>query len=84
MLLPDIGVRRSAPRQSLWGNTRMTDEIIQEVWRAKDRLPKAFDYDLDALAAELQKRLKRRRPFFLTKMRSGFSTRTTRLTRTVS
>jgi hypothetical protein len=36
----------------------MTDEIIQEVWRAKDRLAKEFDYDLDALAAELQKRQK--------------------------
>jgi len=36
----------------------MTDEIIQEVWRAKDRLAKEFHYDLDALAAELQKRQK--------------------------
>jgi Skp family chaperone for outer membrane proteins len=36
----------------------MTDEIIQEVWRAKDRLAKEFDYDLNALAAELQKRQK--------------------------
>jgi len=36
----------------------MADEIIQEVWRAKDRLAKEFDYDLDGLAAELRKRQK--------------------------
>jgi DNA-binding XRE family transcriptional regulator len=34
----------------------MTDEIIQEVWQAKDRIAKQFGYDLDALASELQKR----------------------------
>jgi hypothetical protein len=34
----------------------MTDEIIREVWRAKDELAKRFNYDIDALAAELQKR----------------------------
>ncbi|MEW6363300.1 MAG: hypothetical protein AB1714_01535 [Acidobacteriota bacterium] len=34
----------------------MVDETIEEVWRAKDRLAKEFDYDLDALAAELRKR----------------------------
>ena len=34
----------------------MTDEIIREVWRAKDELAKQFNYDIDALAAELQKR----------------------------
>ena len=36
----------------------MTDEIIREVWRAKDRLAKEFDYDVGALAAELRKRQK--------------------------
>jgi len=36
----------------------MTDEIIREVWRAKDELAKQFNYDLEALAAELQKRQK--------------------------
>jgi hypothetical protein len=36
----------------------MTDEIIQELWRAKDRLAKGFDYDMDALAAEIQNRQK--------------------------
>jgi hypothetical protein len=34
----------------------MTDEIIEEVWQAKDQLAKRFNYDLDALAAELRKR----------------------------
>jgi hypothetical protein len=34
----------------------MTDEIIQEVWRAKDELAKQFNYDIDALAAELRRR----------------------------
>lgn len=34
----------------------MTDEIIREVWRAKDELAKQFNYDIEALAAELQKR----------------------------
>ena len=37
----------------------MADEIIREVWRAKDRLAREFNYDLDALAAELQKRQKK-------------------------
>jgi hypothetical protein len=36
----------------------MPDEIIQEVWRAKDRLAKRFKYDAQALAAELRKRRK--------------------------
>jgi hypothetical protein len=35
---------------------KMTDEIIQEVWRSKDRLAKQFNYDLSALATELRKR----------------------------
>ena len=34
----------------------MTDEILQEVWRAKDRLAREFNYNLEALAAELRKR----------------------------
>jgi predicted TIM-barrel fold metal-dependent hydrolase len=34
----------------------MTDEIIREVWRAKDELAKQFSYDIDALAAELRRR----------------------------
>ena len=37
----------------------MADEIIQEVWRAKDRIAKRFHYDLDALAAELRRSQKR-------------------------
>jgi hypothetical protein len=36
----------------------MTDEIIQELWQVKDNLAKQFNYDLDALAAELQRRQK--------------------------
>ena len=36
----------------------MTDEIIREAWRAKDELAKQFNYDIEALAAELQKRQK--------------------------
>jgi hypothetical protein len=36
----------------------MTDEIIREVWRAKDDLAKQFNYDMEALAAELRKRQK--------------------------
>jgi hypothetical protein len=33
----------------------MTDEIIQELWRAKDEIAKRFNYDIDALAAELRR-----------------------------
>lgn len=33
----------------------MTDEIIQEVWRSKDQLAKQFNYDINALAAELRR-----------------------------
>jgi hypothetical protein len=36
----------------------MTDEIIREVWRAKDELARQFNYDLEALAVELRKRQK--------------------------
>jgi hypothetical protein len=36
----------------------MTDEIIREVWQAKDELAKKFDYNIEALVAELQKRQK--------------------------
>jgi len=34
----------------------LTDEIIQEVWRAKDLLAKTFNYDVEALAAEMRRR----------------------------
>jgi hypothetical protein len=44
--------------KSLWENKTMTDEIIREVWRTKDELAKKFNYDMDALAAELRKREK--------------------------
>lgn len=33
----------------------MSDEIIQEVWRTKDKIAKQFNYDISALAAELQR-----------------------------
>jgi len=36
----------------------MTNEIIQEVWRAKEAIAKQFNYDIDALVAELRKREK--------------------------
>ena len=34
----------------------MTDEIIEEVWRAKDQLARRFGYNIEALAEALQKR----------------------------
>jgi hypothetical protein len=36
----------------------MTDEIIREVRQAKDQFAKQYNYDIDALAAGLQKRQK--------------------------
>jgi len=36
----------------------MTDDIMREVWRAKDELAKKFNYDPEALAAELRRRQK--------------------------
>ena len=36
----------------------MTDEIIEELWQVKDNLAKQFNYDIDALAAELRRRQK--------------------------
>jgi len=39
--------------------SKMTDEIIQEVWRCEDRLAKEFNCDINALAAELPRRQKR-------------------------
>jgi hypothetical protein len=37
----------------------MADEIIREVWRAKDRLAQEFNHDIAALAAELRKQQNR-------------------------
>ena len=34
----------------------MSDEIIRELWRVKDELAKAFNYDVGALAAEIRRR----------------------------
>lgn len=36
----------------------MTDEIIREVWRAKDEIAKQFNYDIEALGKDLQRRQK--------------------------
>ena len=33
----------------------MADKIIREVWKVKDDLAKKFNYDFDALVAELRK-----------------------------
>lgn len=33
---------------------KMSDEIIQEVWQTKDRIAQQFNYDINALAAELR------------------------------
>ena len=33
----------------------MVDEIIQELWRSKERLARECNYDVEALAAELRK-----------------------------
>jgi predicted TIM-barrel fold metal-dependent hydrolase len=59
--LEENGCRRSVRTIDLaksWENKKMPDEIIREVWRAKDELAKQFNYDIEALAAELQKRQK--------------------------
>ncbi len=34
--------------------SRMTDEIIEELWAIKDRLAKEHGYDLDALVTHFQ------------------------------
>jgi hypothetical protein len=34
----------------------MTDEILQDVWRAKDSLARTFHHDVDALVAALRDR----------------------------
>ncbi len=34
----------------------MSDEIIRELWRVKDELAKEFNYDIDALVAEIRRR----------------------------
>jgi hypothetical protein len=36
----------------------MADEVIRELWRVKDAMAKRFNYDVDALAAELRRRQK--------------------------
>ncbi len=37
----------------------MSDEIIKEVWKIKDRIAKRFQYDVVSLAAELRRRQER-------------------------
>ena len=32
----------------------MADDIITELWRAKDEIARSYDYDLDALVAHLR------------------------------
>jgi len=34
----------------------MTDEIIAEVWRNRDRLAERYGYDLDAIVAAMRER----------------------------
>ena len=34
----------------------MKDEIIEEVWKAKDELAQQFEYDLDRLATALRQK----------------------------
>ena len=34
----------------------MPDEIMRELWRAKDEIAKQFNYDIEALARELRRR----------------------------
>ncbi len=36
----------------------MKDEIIEQVWRAKDALAKKYGYDVRAMAKDLQRREK--------------------------
>jgi microcystin degradation protein MlrC len=48
--------RSVCDNESLWENKTMTDEIIRELWQAKDEIAKQFNYDVEALAAELRKR----------------------------
>jgi hypothetical protein len=33
---------------------KMVDEVIREVWQAKDAIAKEFNYDIRAFAAEIQ------------------------------
>lgn len=34
----------------------MSDEVIRELWRVKDEIAKEFNYDIDALVADLRRR----------------------------
>jgi hypothetical protein len=34
----------------------MSDEVIRELWRVKEEIAKEFNYDIAALAAELNRR----------------------------
>ena len=58
MLSRDTDVRRSVRQRNSWEKKMLTDEITREVWQAKDRLAREFNYDVDALVAELRSRQK--------------------------
>ena len=60
----------------------MADEIIQELWRIKDKIAREYDYDLDALVAHLRDegRKTRRSPVDLSSSRAQAERETTKRT----
>ena len=46
--------QRFALRKNLWGQQKMADEIIEELWRIKDSIARDHAYSVDNLVARLQ------------------------------
>ena len=42
----------------LWEDLKMSDEIIEELWRIKDSIAREHGYDIEALVAYLQSKEK--------------------------
>lgn len=47
-------VQRFALRKNLWEQTKMADEIIEELWRIKDGIARDHAYSVDDLVAHLK------------------------------
>ena len=50
----DMRVQRFALRKNLWEQTKMADNIIEELWNIKDSIARDHAYSIDALVAHLK------------------------------
>jgi len=47
-----------SPHRNSWEGNGMKNEILEELWEAKDQLAHEYDYDIEKLVKELRKKEK--------------------------